>query len=248
MSIRSLFVISLVLALSFPAGAYAGQGIGPGPGIGGGGAPSYLFSENFDGASACGDGATSTCNNTWTKVGTPTIVFNSTTSPAPLEGTRSAKLTGGGSGDYYYASFTAQDTAYVFVKINDNSGLGIGLRRFFVTDSANNNLMSLYDSTSEVTISCGSTTAYKVGSSWAQNTTYSFWMGYTKGTGSNAVCTLHFIDASETKPGTADITIPNGTATAQASRIKIGDSVAGTLAATLDKIRVSSSAIGSSPQ
>lgn len=65
--------------------------------------PTYLFSETFDGATACGDGA-STCDHTWADV---SRIDMDSTSPA-LQGSHSLQITSTSGEAYAHISFTGQ--------------------------------------------------------------------------------------------------------------------------------------------
>jgi hypothetical protein len=213
---------------------------------GGGGtvaAPSYLLSENFDDSTACGNGVDSNCSGTWTKVGiSASTDFTYTTSPAPLEGTNSAATIGTATvGDGWYRSFTAQDTVYFYFivspKVRSTGTLAS------ILDSSGNTVMRVVDSGPEFSIYCNDNLQYST--AMANGTTYHVWGDYTKGTGNNASCHLYHSTTS-TKPGSPNITA-TGNATGQAARFFLSKN-GSTPEYIFDKIRVSSSDIGSSPQ
>lgn len=212
----------------------------------GGGTPAqtYLLSEDFDGSTACGNGVDSNCSGTWTKVGAEaTTDFSYSTAPAPLAGTYSAFVDGSAaSGDGWYRSFTAQDTVYFYFIVNPTTRTArtvVSLR-----DSSGNTVMRVSDSGPEIAIYCNDTLAYSA-TAFANGTTVHIWADYTKGTGSNASCHLYH-SSDSTKPGSPQITA-SGNATAQAAQFFISKD-GSTPSLIFDKIRVSTTAIGSAPE
>jgi hypothetical protein len=204
---------------------------------------SYLVSESFEGASACGNGSQSNCSVTWTQSDTITSAFNYATAPAPLEGSYSLRVTGGASIGAFFKSFTAQDTVYFYFIVNHTTLVG-GTNIFGILDGSANMLMRVSNANPEWLVRCGDTTAYST--AITQGTTYHVWGDYTKGTGANAVCHLYTATTS-TKPGSAGITITTGTSTGQATYVGMMEDGNNTAVTIFDKIRVSTSAIGSNP-
>lgn len=201
--------------------------------------PSYLFSENFDGSTACGDGSHSNCQVTWTANGTPATDFNYSTSA--LDGTYSAQVTSE-TGNNYYAAFTAQDTVYFYFIIRSSTRVG-GAMIFAIQDSSGNNLWALRNASYEYSIYCGSN-VYENSTTWTEGTTYHVWGDYTKGTGANGICHA-FIATTSTKPGSANITVTNSDLTGQASRVSLSNTTSSVY--EIDKIRIDDVDIGSTP-
>jgi hypothetical protein len=202
----------------------------------------YLISENFDGSAACGGGATN-CQIAWTDTtaGAPTANFAYATAPAPLEGSFSLRIASSGAILGKVASYTAQDTVYFYLLLNHTTLVG-GANSFGILDGSGNVVLDVSNANPEFRLHCGTVTAFST--SITQGTTYSVWGDYTKGTGANAVCHLYH-STTTTKPGSPNITITNGDATAQAASVRLGSF--STAVHLYDHVRVSTIAIGSNP-
>jgi len=204
-----------------------------------------LLCENFDGTTSCGSGKTSNCTKTWTLVGTDIATFNYATSPAPLEGTYSAYLlnTATAVNGWNTVITVSSGTTYFFFiwnpKVLKNSD------EIFRLTHLGGVLMSVKNVSPEQAVYCGSVMSYKSSSSFTEGTTYYVWGAYTPGTGANAVCDL-YISTTSTKPAVT-IHATNGNATSYPDAVQIMSSVnaAGNV---IDKLRVSTTDIGSNPQ
>lgn len=94
-------------------------------------------------------------------------------------------------------------------------------------------------------VMAGSTSS-GTGASIANNTALAIWLHYLKGTGANSVCDVYIqTDGTENKPGAAYLSVTGGNATTDCSRLAIAGVVGADM--TFDKIRVSTTAIGSNP-
>jgi hypothetical protein len=209
-----------------------------------GGGTSYLLCENFDGSSACGDGSHTNCDNEWVHFGAGTMDFNYATSPAPLEGSYSARMAAGENDGYYHA-FTASDTVYFYFIFNPVTR-GTSNQFFAITAADDTNLMYVTNSGYELSTYCGTVLGYEA--NMVQGTTLHIWGDYTRdsdGGAASAVCHL-YSSTTSTKPGSPTITTTNGTGTAQAARVRFYQS-SGAGDTIWDKIRVSTSDIGSTP-
>lgn len=203
---------------------------------------SYLLSESFDGATTCGAAAGSNCSNTWSAAGTPVITFNYATAPAPLEGSFSMLLGAASDSTLTYHAITAVDSVNFFFIVN-HKVLAASNSIFEIVDSVGTSLISISNANPEWRIFCGTVSDFST--TITQGTTYFVWGDYLKGTGANAVCHLYTATTS-TKPGSPGITITNGDATTQTAFtvMMATDATAQTI---YDKLRVSSTTIGSSP-
>jgi hypothetical protein len=85
----------------------------------------YLLSEDFEGGSSdCYSGSSDhDCNNTWTITGTITTDFNFATSPAPMDGSQSLKISASENGGVE-KTFTETDPVYVFLKMSETTKVG----------------------------------------------------------------------------------------------------------------------------
>lgn len=194
-------------------------------------APTYLIEQNFEETGL---------PTGWTEFGTPDS-WDYTTSPAPLEGSESVRVTASGQGGY--ATFTSQSEVWGYFMFN-------------ATIAGDGFLWHFYDSTgaslvSRVRIlSGGSFRVYNGatdsdGGSWSTSTTYHCWIRYKAGTGSNAE-TDFWVSSSTTKPGSPTVSITTGTSTDDAGRVAINPMDSGE-AIILDKFRVDDENIGSNP-
>jgi hypothetical protein len=205
---------------------------------GGGG---FLLSENFDGSSACGGGPTN-CQVAWTDTSdVPTANFTYATAPAPLEGSFSLRIAAPSGIPGKVSTYTAQDTVYFYLLLNHATLVG-GANSFGLFDSSDGVVLDVSNANPEFRLHCGTTTAFST--AITQGTTYSVWGDYTKGTGANAVCHLYH-STTTTKPGSPNITITTGTATTQASKVRLGSN--STAVHIYDHVRISTTAIGSAP-
>jgi hypothetical protein len=207
---------------------------------------SYLIEENFDGATACGDGVHSNCNNTWTQVGTNIADFNYATSPAPLSGSYSALFSTIGSTAGYTLAFTEQDTVHFFMEMNPVTRSS-GSQYIELLASDDTVLLRVTNVAFEFAMYCGPT-VWGYSTAPDQGTTYYIWGDYTKGNGTNsAVC--HLYHSTDTTKGAADITITNGDAASKkAGKVFFGERGTDGGNTMYDKIRVSTSSIGDNPQ
>lgn len=212
-----------------------------------GGGTSYLVCENFDGSTACGDGSHTNCDVEWTGFGTtPVFDFNYSTSPAPLEGTYSAKtMDADDVNTGYVVSFTESDAIHFFYMINAHKRSAGGDQiRILAADGTQ--LMDVSNAGYEFAIHCGTVLDYST--AMDVDTTYYVWGDYTKGDGVNtAVCNLYH--STNSTKGSADCTITNGDAAAKkAGKIALyHPSTTTNDDYIFDKIRVSTSSIGDNP-
>jgi hypothetical protein len=88
------------------------------------------------------------------------------------------------------------------------------------------------------------TTADSAPGTVAINTTYAVWLRYVKGTGANSIAEA-YISTTETKPSVT-VQVTNGTATANIEIFNVRPT-ATTTVGLWDKLRASSTVIGSNP-
>jgi hypothetical protein len=182
-----------------------------------------IFSESFDGVSACGDGVHTNCDVTWTVslTGNATIDFNYNTSPAPLAGSYSARLASTTGYALMVKTFTGVSPFYIqgmfnigtinttadFATLCDvrDAAASVNLATFMIKSGK----FQLYDGVNY----------HDTGITALTNTTYWFWMEYTKGTGANAIGTLYISTTAE-KPGSPSVQSTDGNGTADAGWVR----------------------------
>lgn len=201
---------------------------------------SYLVCENMNGTGT---------PTGWTDVQPANSVVNWDYTTTALEGTQSLLLDynayGLTVGTYY--DFTAQNNAYAYGLYRYN--YLIGQQEIQLQDSSGNKLcQALLLVSGKLRADCN--VSADTVSTMSTNTLYHVWVEYEKGTGANGVCRVAF-STDGTKPANGDnyaaATTCNGTA--QASRFYLGGTGSeNTLIKIIDKVRVKSTAIGSSPE
>ncbi len=217
-------------------------------GIMGGGvtavAATYLVEENFDGANECTETYTSNCNlaaDSWVvDAGTPD--YDNAAAPSPLEGTYSLRLNGGAGDCNVYTIISGQNEIWVYLIVNADALPSAGNNNYplKLRDSGGNNQayiavtteghVLLYNGTSSNQVDC---------SDIAADTTYHWWVHYT-----NAGVLELYDNTSDTKPGSADCSISDGSSTGAVAQVFLGGEKSNFV---FDKIRAKSSTIGSSP-
>lgn len=235
------FILFLVLCLSPPVLADGWFFSG------GTAAPSYLFSESFDGSTACGDGSHSNCDNTYTITGT-SIDFNYTTAPAPLVGTYSCFMDSDGGYDRIKGTFTDDSPVYLYFII-DFETLTLTTEKpwLFLKDSGDNTTYAELKFTTSETIKILHGTASDTGSTVIGTAnTYHIWVEYTKDSGPDDGVMKLYLNTSDTKPGAVEAEISAGTSE---SDVGLVDFIAyeAEFEYILDKVRVDDVTIGSSP-
>lgn len=196
-------------------------------------ASSYLLSDDMEYADA-----TAAALGGWNNHGSPGWGY--ATSPAPLDGTKSLSLVS--NANYVDHDFTASPEVGLFVHINTSS-----LTNDYVVlrDASGNNLAYfLFTSTGKIQIFDGSGGAETATSTVAGATGYYVWLHRVKGTGADGVLELYH-STTAIRPGSPTLSISNGTTTADAANVQLYNDGGGTF--MIDYLRVSASAIGSSP-
>lgn len=204
----------------------------------GGSESSYAVNETFDGT---GEPATLWSHYTPTNC---TVNYDYATSPAPLEGTQSLRVYYTTGDDCWSLLNFGADYDHVYFQINIPSLPAGNQTPLYFFNSSDSTLFAIgalstgafrpfwptFDSFGDYSISAG--------------TTYHVWVDFTPGTGANAVCDVYFATTS-TKPGSATVHMTGGAATTHIRKIQFG--AYGTYAIIVDKVVVSSTAIGSAP-
>lgn len=164
---------------------------------------SYLVEENFDGT---GEPAT------WGHFGTVNYDYTTTV----LEGTQSWQATDGGT-NLSYLPFTAQSSVDVYVRFRASTVSG-GRPVLELDDGNPTSMLKVTMDGNFVLWDTADTHFAQPVTATSANTTYHMWIGYTKGSGSNAVLTVGF-STTGVRPtsGNSFMTITNGSSTADVS-------------------------------
>lgn len=229
---------SILLALAFLFLALSGKAHGQTQ-LSGSGDLSGKWSVNF---AAVGYLIQEDCEGTgtpagWNNLGSPDWDYT----VSPLAGTQSLNLpalTTGSTNDWG----SNQNTIYGYI-----------MARFGATPASTRPIIIIQDSTGAtigairqkntafIDITHGANGSSNLGIT--PGTDYHIWWDYTIGTGTDGVCNL-YLSTTSTKPGSPDRTVSNGTGTTAPRRLKLLGQENGVV---LDKIRVSTSNIGSNP-
>jgi hypothetical protein len=199
-------------------------------------ASSYLLSDNLEYADT-----TAATAGGWTTTGTPTWGY--ATSPAPLEGSRSLRITNNSSSVVKSFSATGEIWAYFIVHIEASSGNAGFFRILNSSDESIFRLLRL-DTNNALRIYNGSVTV-TTDSLMDEAATRHIWIRYVKGTGSNGVSEV-YVSTTATKPGSPTLTVTNGNATTDAVKVQF-DNASVFIGVIWDKLRISASSIGSDP-
>lgn len=216
------------------------------------GTTTYLACEDFEGSADCGGAGDDTyCWNAFTVAGS--VVFNA----AGIEGTRSAETDCASEGRLFKKAVTETDSLYAFfmLKIVDTPSTAAKNIFYLSATGVNKSILyattgrQLYVSHGTITSSADPTTALTEGE------TYYVWFGYTKSTtdapenGTAYVC----YSTTATKPAdpTTDAACSNVTVGDSDSQVNIanfGYASANDADYVFDRIRISSTDIGSNPE
>ncbi len=201
----------------------------------------YLVCQGFEGTGYDN-------SETWTEYIPGSSVVNEDYTTTALVGSQSLYLYNGSSWDSTraYTSFTPSGNAYAYAQVRFKT-IANSLY-FMILEASSTDVAGVqYVNSSTVRLDCGTSNnsdSYSI----STDTTYHVWLEYQKGTGSNAICRL-YLSTTSSKPGTATITITAGSGTGDADGINLDCSGATSGREIIfDKIRVSSSSIGSDPQ
>lgn len=202
-------------------------------------ASSYLLSENFEGTGY---------ENSWTETGTGTQDEDYSTSGLSLEGSQCLRLAATAQTLITSSTFTAQSTAWAYFLFRFVSSTSTNVVFQFQNSSAVEVLRMRITTGGVLDVRAGGGTNQAVTDAMSTGTTYHVWVGYTVGSGSNAVASVGFsTDGTRPTSGTKFAQSTNGTATTNADRIRFGAVGSVTMEYIVDKIRVSDSTIGDNP-
>ncbi len=203
----------------------------------------YFMTENFEAPGY---------ENVWTQAGSGGVINDQYNSPpAPLQGLYSLRIQNIGDNRRTTNAFSlTHSTVYgfgmvYFPNLPNN-------REFFGIWNAGTQLMSVgvLGTTGSLYVEDAGGFRTSVPNSLSLNTLYFVWFRYTKGTGANATYEVQF-STSTTKPagGNDTLTYTTGTSTLDANRFVIGATGgAASFQIITDKIRLSDTEIGSSPE
>lgn len=206
---------------------------------------SYDVCETFNGSTECASGYSSTCDNAWTvtKDAADTIDFDNSTSPAPLDGTYSLRMTSANTtGSNMKLGFADADNAYMFFIVNfDSKGTETQYRCIagFVTDASADVCFFCLNNANPGQFVTYNGTGFSSGVAASADTTYYIWLEHVKSTSCAA-----YISASATKPGSA--TVSTTGKNSQAGTIHLQTKHSSDI--VFGKIRQSATAIGSDPE
>lgn len=194
----------------------------------GGAGPTYLVSEDFEGTGVP-SGWTDTGSNNW----------DYSTSPAPLVGSQSLQ----NSADCY-VDFTGQSAVWVYFTYYCPSTIAATNPWVSLQTSGGVDVAYLRSLNSGDLRGLAVTTLQTASAVETINQQYHIWLHYVKGTGANAVFQM-YIATTDTRPGSPSVNISTGDATSDVARFRLFKrNVNSTI---FDKIRISTSEIGSSP-
>lgn len=190
---------------------------------------SYLISEGFEGAGL---------PTNWTAVASPD--WDSTS--GPLLGAQSmVSSDAGGKG---YASFSAQTDIWTRFMISADSFASSPILHELRDSSGVEQLYFRVLADGRIRLMNGAYTEAGTGSTTLTiNTAYYVWIRYVAGSGSNAAYTV-YVSATSTRPGSAELTITNGTSTGSIARWYSAPLGNGAVT-KFDNVLVSASEIGS---
>jgi len=156
-----------------------------------------------------------------------------------LAGSKSLKIPNSASAIYTEYSFTGGSSRYLKMLIRiDNSPGGIRDVASF-RDSSGSEIARLENQNNNFKIVHGSTSSGTA--AFSDDTLYYVWLEYTAGSGSDGVLDFYFA-TTDSKPGSADLSITTGTSTSDCARLRLGgESFANAM--FYDNIQVSESAI-----
>lgn len=186
---------------------------------GGGSAPwSGLLEETWNGATDCGDGTHSNCNNTWSYWSSwPNFV--ATAAGTPLAGDGTYCLSMSAIEQEIYHSFTPADTIYASVPVSNSALQDPNFLQ--IRDASDNILCNIwtygYGADSFVVSNTGGTDRSSADHAFAVNTKYYLKIKAVKGTGANAQCQGYYSTNGSTWTTITNST--NGTWTNQPAKV-----------------------------
>lgn len=196
----------------------------------------YLLEEDFEGTGT---------PSGWSGVGT--YGFDYTTSPAPLVGTESAYISSN-FGRVQYAGYGDHTDIWAFGVFSLTSISGEA-KILWMYDPANTTNLDCYvalTSTGAIRVQHGSSSILSGTGLFTDSDVIAVWAHYVLSTGSgNGVVEGYLANGSQTKPGSPQASLSTGTQTSNMGSLRIERGTGGVL--IVDKVRISSSEIGSNP-
>jgi hypothetical protein len=190
-------------------------------------APTYLFTEAFEG--------TGFENTGWIKHGTPNPDYTTVV----LQGAQSLNCVGA---QYCERPFVYANSFYLYFQARWNTW-GNYNNIIYWDDSNYNIVIGLYADNAKAEIKHGSVGVFGT-TALTANTTYHFWVEWTKGTGANGTLKL-FVSTTGVKPANPEANITTGNGAAPA-RMYLGPTGSGPNA-IFDRLLVDDVPIGSNP-
>jgi hypothetical protein len=223
---------------------------------GGAAAPTYLLSENFDGASACGDGSHTNCQVTWTESGSGTKNYDVAGLETGSDKALSINSTANAGYDYVSIASQSEFWGYFIFQMDTIINQG-GFDKFFgfirdrwwdavwvsVYPGGTGELCYVIDSAQECTVA-----------QLSADTTYHVWVHYKAASaspGNDGIIELAFSTSAGTKPtsGNNYKAKTNHNTKETCNMISMGGRDATNINTIIfDKIRVDDVEIGASPQ
>lgn len=204
--------------------------------------PSYIFQENFE-------TPTTGYENTWfgTAAG-GTLAPATSTSGLSLQGAQCLHIIATAQGTFTSANFTSSPEIYIYLLFRIHSTAAANKVPLSLLDNTSTTFLQLYIlATSQLDFYDGSNEA-KPTDATGLDTSYSVWLHYKKGTGANAVMEVEYATTpTQVGSGSKYASFSNGVGTSNVTGINLGDTSAYTSDLYFDKLRISTTPIGSNP-
>ncbi len=219
------FALSLWMALTVAANPLVLLSGGV-TGGGGGGSYTYITQQDFEGTGYDN-------SETWVENGS----FANEDYGTALEGSESLQVNPTAAQSYTQKDFTASDSVTICFMLRINSITSFTDFAQVYTGAGSSICNLRVDGGSHFRLTHSGSTNTTGASTYSTGTLYYVWYEYSKGTGADAVHRFYF-STTTTKPGSPEITVANGTSTAQAGRIRFGHSSSTTADIVIDHVRV----------
>lgn len=209
---------------------------------GGGGGPTYLVDEGFEGTGY---------EESWTEAGTTPPDEDYATSPAPLVGSQSLRITSTGTSNTTRDIGSGFSTMEAYFQINSTALFSAEQTLFCMMDSSNTLVAEVrMRTTGTLRIRAGSTTPQSnTTDAMSTATLYHVWVRYVKGTGADAFASVEF-STTGTRSGSGNkfISVNTGPSTTDAQKIRFGPTSTVTASdLVIDRVLVDDATIGNSP-
>lgn len=202
----------------------------------------FSFSENFE-------TPTTGYENTWVAGGTGTINPATSTTGLSLQASQCIQITASAQNPITYSTLsTSLPEIYIYFLLRVHTAAAANQIILDLTNSSGTQILSLYFmSTGRLALYDSSSTASPA-DSLSLDTTYSVWLYYKSGTGSNGLLECEFATTpTKVGSGTKFASTSNGINTQNFARIRLGNISNFTCDYYFDMIRIKNSVIGSNP-